>query len=1068
MPDIFDFISTRFEPSNVSLSPSLPDLGSPKLLGQVPAYSRNAINETLPKIDQISQRINNLPNNKPAYSYTQGQEKRYSNPNLQFTPYTTLGTDIEDIYGRRQGAGEQLWNSLLKTGATAGATFVSSFLTIPELLDLIRSGKYVEAFNNDSLFAGIQNWLTSVEDDLPNYYTEWERNNPYYSAITPTGAANFWGDKVIKNIGFTIGALGAGIVQDAAIEFLSGGAATPATFLALANQIRKVPSNLFKGFRDLTKIAQTAEGLNNAMGVAKTTKSLYKGLSLASLENIGKASRFITTSYLSAQGESFIEGYHTYLDVKKDLIQSSIDKGEKITPELMLDIEKRAQDAGRWTTGLNLPVLMASNMVQFSNLLYGKAAFGETIPFLKTSLTNDGLKITSDFTLKKGLKEWAKESFKDSLSEGGEEAAQYFIGNSMHDYYVDRMNPEIKGELLNYTLNNAKNILDDPQLYQEAFLGGLSGFIMGAPVSIPNLLKSQYRYDSLASNLNSVYNRFNSTVKNFASTIELNNVPEQEKHIAAHKNLYTLVHDSLKYGTIDTFKDALDDLKTVDLDSFNQTFNTDFKTEAEKQSFVNSLIDETSSIVEDVKNTERFFPTNPYSKPFLWKKISDSFSNKSERELENIRENLFSDFKEVVGYNQSLLRVTKNRSLLFQNELKTLGVKNESIGFLGNIANPKGLFQYSKWKKEQIKNLSDQLQYYNELGALDLNTKEEKDKIEKELKRSSSFYNLLDNLYQQLRESPKNKELQSLINSLVLREETNEEQLNKFKEEITKKTEELQKTESQAESLKKEEEDLFSDESKTAEKIIDLNNTSDQLAQPSEIEPVPTAQENPNKWINDYSLGQSIYAKGIPFEIVGKTSDSLIVKDEHGQYVVRKEGNKWILKGQSNLYHLNETTNKIETDSLEQDPVDEYLSDAEPIPTELPPKVPTLTIGETFSASDVFKSNNTLWIRAKDKLETTPFIYSMENSLLVKRVFYNQEVTSEIKGRFYQSETLPPYLQGEFKQVLRDDEQPFVSEPVLSSNDKNLKSFLKDFYENEKLRNIFVSNIENNIFELDC
>lgn len=1068
MPDIFDFISSRTEVQTPVSEINFPKIGQPNLLPNIPADNRTQ-NTNTSLLDFVSQKVEGIPDNRPAYSYSNQQEKRYSNPNLQFTPYTTLGTDIEDIYARHQGAGTQLWNSLVKTGATTVGTFASSFLSIPATLDLIRSGKYVEAFEDDTMFSNIQNWLTGMEDKFPNYYSEWEREHPYLSAISPTGAANFWGDKVIKNVGFSIGALAAGLVQDAGIELLSGGSATPVTFLALANQIRKVPSNLFRGFRNLTKAAQTIEGIDNVIGAAKVEHNLFKALTLPTLQQVKKGSRFAAISYLGAQGESFIEGYNAYLDTKKTLLQQALDSNEVIDSNLLSEIEKKAQDAGRWTTGLNLPLLTASNMIQFSTLLYGKSAFGKALPFLETQLTKEGLEITSNYTFKKGLKEWAKEAFKDSFSEGLEEGSQYFISNSLHDYYSDKLNPNVKGELFDYTLKNAHKILNDPHLYEEAFLGGLSGFLMGAPVTIPSLLKGKSRYDSLAHNLNSAYQRFNSTAKQFTSTIEFNNLEGTQKQIAAHKNIYSLVHDSLKYGTFETFKDSLEDLKSIDLDSFNQTFNTEFQNSSEQINFINSIIGESDSIKLDIENTERFFPTNPYSKPKLLKKIQNAFTDKSISEIENIQENLFSDFKEVVGYNQSLQRVSKGQSLVYQNELKSLGVKNEAVGFLGTIANPKGLFQYSRWKKEQIDNLSERLDYYKNLGQLDLKTKEEKEKVEKELKRLNSFYPLLSKLYEQLRENPKNEDVKNLINSLVLSEETSEEQRDKFTEEIKKTTKELQKTEETTEKLQEEEKDLLNEDSKTAEQIVDLNSEADQLVGSSERQEIPPVPENTEKWLENYEIGQTIYAQNAPLEIIGKTSDSLIVKDDNGTYLVKKKGNRWELEGRnSNLYHFGTVQNTIDLDKLEQDNIDFEESEVSTSPV-IATIEPDLSLGDEFRPEEVFQTNNTAWIRSKDTLNSANFIYTMENGWLIKRLLKDGKITDIIKGRWSSADILPDYLQDGFKQVLRGDEQNALinKETKEISVEDNIKSFLGNYY-NSKLSTIFESKINNKIFELNC
>src|SRR5690606_17225742 len=148
-------------------------------------------------------------------------------------------------------------------------TFASSFLTMPASLDLVRQGKYIEAFEEDALFPWIQEALTAIEDKFPNYYTSLERNrSDWVNAFSPTGAMNFWGDKVIKNIGFTIGGLASGLVVDSAINLATLGTASPVTFIAAAKQFNNAKNNLFKGFRSLVKGSENIDNIIEATKVS--------------------------------------------------------------------------------------------------------------------------------------------------------------------------------------------------------------------------------------------------------------------------------------------------------------------------------------------------------------------------------------------------------------------------------------------------------------------------------------------------------------------------------------------------------------------------------------------------------------------------------------------------------------------------------------------------------------------------------------------------------------------------------------------------------------------------------
>jgi hypothetical protein len=55
---------------------------------------------------------------------------------------------------------------------------------------------------------------------MPNYYTEREQNRDWYENIF---TANFWGDKVLKNAGFTAGAMAAMGLTGGLVGGIGGG-----------------------------------------------------------------------------------------------------------------------------------------------------------------------------------------------------------------------------------------------------------------------------------------------------------------------------------------------------------------------------------------------------------------------------------------------------------------------------------------------------------------------------------------------------------------------------------------------------------------------------------------------------------------------------------------------------------------------------------------------------------------------------------------------------------------------------------------------------------------------------
>ncbi len=883
MPDPFDFISTRSDINDLPSIQSIdfPTIGNVSLIPLVSADNRTDPETSL--IDTIANNINLLPDNSPAYEYKAKEEKRYSNPYLQFTTNTRGRGDIENVYAENQSSAEQLFNSVIvKLPALTGATFVSSFYSIPANLDLIRSGKAIEAFKDDATFSAVQNWTEGIEDMFPNYYTQWERDHPYLSIVSPTGFANVWGDKVIKNIGFTAGGLAAGLVQSAAIEIMTAGTGTPFAFLKAAQSITGSVGQMVRGFRNLSKLGALGKVDDVVRGLEYTKDTLGTIQSVSRLNQIKTGANLITTAYLSSQGEAFIEGYHTYIDTKKQLLEEAINSNN-LNADTIAEIEKKSMDAGRYTTGFNIPLLMGSQLMQFSTVLGGKAFGTITKGYIGKQVGKEGVKVTTDQTFRKSLWAWTKESVKDFASEGLEEGSQFFIGNSLHDYYTDKIDPQSKKSIAEFMIGNVPKVLQDKQFWEEAIFGGLSGFTMGAPASIPKYFNKS-KTQSTVEHLNSVYDNFNKSVKNLSHTIQLQDTTNNPdgKHNAdiAHKALFSTVHDSVRMGAFDMHQDILDDMKSIPFQDFNKTFGTEFENEQEKLAHVESIVNESNQIKKDIINTNKYFMNNPFTQNKLLKKVKQAFTSKSDYEIGNIQERLFEDFKELAAFNQSRLRVVGNSLSDKITSLKSLGAKDESIQYLISIAgNPKGMGNYMQWKSIQLDSLNKSIAYLEKMKGLgtdaDPSLKADMDKEYKEAIKRKQFLESYMNTLSTEKDQDK-------LMQVILMEETTGEQQTRFMDNMAKKMKEAADLKAQKEGLEAEQEDMTDPESKTAEKLIDLNEQVGEQNTPrvdaDKVEPTT----DPTKWTQGFKAGNKLPFGDKPYTINQVLEDTLIVTDDKG------------------------------------------------------------------------------------------------------------------------------------------------------------------------------------------
>lgn len=129
-------------------------------------------------------------------------------PSSRF-PLQVLDMDNEDIYAQGQSGWQQAWNATLKGLSLATTTFAQSTLGLVNgVFQAVNDGKFSSFYDND-FNRSLDDWNKDLENQLPNYYSQAERNNPWYTNIfTP----NFMFDKIVKNLGFMAGAAASGNV----------------------------------------------------------------------------------------------------------------------------------------------------------------------------------------------------------------------------------------------------------------------------------------------------------------------------------------------------------------------------------------------------------------------------------------------------------------------------------------------------------------------------------------------------------------------------------------------------------------------------------------------------------------------------------------------------------------------------------------------------------------------------------------------------------------------------------------------------------------------------------------
>jgi hypothetical protein len=369
-----------------------------------------------------------------------------SKPNLSsFYPYNPtdidtsgrynrviLGQDMEDLYGKMQSSWDKAANGLLKGVGIAGTTFLDGTVgLIAGIGSAIAapSGKKMNAFYDNPFTNYMMELNKEMEDVLPNYYTAAERNAKWYEPDN-LFTANFFWDKIIKNLGFSVGAIYSGYAVGGLVS------AVPKIFgLSKVGKMAELSAKLEQGLQgvpELERAAKAKDIINQNAQLVKTIERL-------------SASERLVTSGLAAATESGIEALQGTNDFRDKLIQQYKDTyGQEPGEAEMASINSRANDLGNSRFALNMLLLTGTNYIQLPKILGAsyKAGKNNLVNAVRNNFETGVLESaipTSGFSKILNRTKNIAGLFV-SPTEGFEEGAQYAIEKGVEAYYEPGVN----------------------------------------------------------------------------------------------------------------------------------------------------------------------------------------------------------------------------------------------------------------------------------------------------------------------------------------------------------------------------------------------------------------------------------------------------------------------------------------------------------------------------------------------------------------------------------------------------------------------------------------------------
>jgi len=533
-----------------------------------------------------------------------------------------------------------------------------------------------------------------------------------------TGSANFWGNMVIKNLGFTAGAIAGAAAQDVALGMVTEGIGEVPL---VASQIGKASlwlNKLLTGGNELQEAVKIGQGLGKVGQQLLNVKRLGE---LSAYTKVANGFRYAAGIYGSAQTEAGVEAREGYREVRDKLIeQYKIDNlGAEPTAEASDEIEKYAVDAMNTRFGINMALLTVSNAVQFDNVFksFSSAAKGIESGAVKTvaDVGKIGLKEGSLDVFEAKLpktfsgKAWdyVAPKLKNVFAEGVyEEGGQYAAEKGTYDYYTRKYKDGSKkgnvetwntlDEIMNSTAKGLAEQYGTSEGIQNMIVGAISALVSGGIMGKIDNIKGVGKNKQLQSAIN-IANRFGVTSilqNKFTDTVNSVGIAKdmqaavESGDVFRYKNLqhdmfFGLVNSRLSSDMHDVTIEQLKMLKDLNKEDFEKTFGMNFEESNKKtvDQYVDGLIS-TANGIKKSSDSINFTFQNPFK----------AYSNpKTPEELSEARKAAtFEEWKTNLAYYASIAPNANSRLASIQEDLTKIN-NRLSIDSVTQLLDPKSL-----------------------------------------------------------------------------------------------------------------------------------------------------------------------------------------------------------------------------------------------------------------------------------------------------------------------------------------------------------------------------------------
>jgi len=269
---------------------------------------------------------------------------------------TIPGTDYEEMHAQQQSNWGKWSNATAKMIGTASTTFVTGTAGLLYGMGSALINLKLSNVVDNSVTRAMDDISRGMDDSLPNYYTQKETEAKWWSPDNIM-TANFWSDKVLKNLGFSVGSMAGGMAWGAL--FRSIGMTNQLVRWGKGNDLATAVEKRLAVAPASARYPAFQSALNKTWTTAKMPMAA-----------VAKNSDRILTSIMATAGEATIEGLQAMHTLRESLLDEFKLSHGRMPSGLELNaINETVQTAGLYIYGMNGLILTATNYIQLGKII---------------------------------------------------------------------------------------------------------------------------------------------------------------------------------------------------------------------------------------------------------------------------------------------------------------------------------------------------------------------------------------------------------------------------------------------------------------------------------------------------------------------------------------------------------------------------------------------------------------------------------------------------------------------------------------------------------------------------